>query len=507
MPARRDERQDTIPDIGRDTTAAMRNSLVLLLAACGGEPRVATPHAPIAPVARAQVAPVPWNLAFERGCHGSMTAPIVAPDQTLFGLCDAVFAYETGEYAGEFPVGAMAFVGAGILAESYSGRGLELDARSLDAGMGRGTVLSPDRTRALTVIEDGKQRTILLVALPSLDKLAAVSVTGGAQLGFLAGGTPIVLAHGTVSRLEGTKLVTIANAPRGIERMTVAHGGTRAVIARDARRAIVELPTWRELLTLPPPGDDEVRPEEGIALSDRGDRVAFVTGESLVIAAIDPVRGLVELHRRPFGMPEGLTFSPDGKSLLARAGMAMQVLREGAATRILAPVYRPALPPGFTLTFERGGTGDSGDGIERHDGGEELMQAGAFARYRNDDVTVTAYATDAAELGTSATSLDVWAARAVARHHDNPARSKRWLTSRGRALEYATFVRDGCDPVDRYIRVDERDGIVVRVEIEVPPGWSRKRVLPQLHAFFDGAFGAPKQRELAAAPRPPRGGC
>jgi len=484
----------------------MRNSLVLVLAACGAEPRVA-PRAPVTPIARAQVAPVPWDLAFERGCYGSMTAPIVAPDQTQFGLCDAVFAYETGEYAGEFPVGGMAFVGDGVLAESFSGRGLELETRSLAAGMGRGTVLSPDRTRALTVIEDGTQRTILLVALPSLDKVAAVAVTGGAQLGFLAGGTPIVLAHGTVSRLEATKLVTLANAPRGLERMTVAHGGTRAVIARDGHRAIVELPGWRELVALPPPGDDEVRPEEGIALSDRGDRVAFVTGASLVIAAIDPVRGLVELHRRPFGMPEGLTFSPDGKSLFARAGMGMQVLREGAAARVLAPVYRPTLPPGFTLTFERGGTGDSGDGIERHDSGEELMQAGAFARYRSDDVTVTAYATDAAELGTSATSLDVWAARVVARHNDNAVRSKRWLTSSGRALEYATFVRDGCDPVDRYIRVDERDGIVVRVVVEVPPGWSRKRVLPRLHAFFDGAFGAPKQRELAAAPPPPRGGC
>ncbi|HEY5935311.1 MAG TPA: hypothetical protein VIU61_11765, partial [Kofleriaceae bacterium] len=199
---------------------------------------------------------------------------------------------------------------------------------------------------------------------------------------------------------------------------------------------------------------------------------------------------------------------PDGTTLRARNHTMMEVLREGAPRRDpFDPKYDPVMLKGVTKTFQRGGTGDAGDGIEHHDGGEELLPAGVFARWRDDDTTVTAFVSDAAELGTSATSIDVWADRVLARHGDTPVRSKRWLTRTGRALEYATFVRDGCDPVDRYIRVEERDALVVRVEIEVPPGWPRKKVLPRLQRFFDRAFGAPKQRELAVAPPPPRRGC
>lgn len=520
MPARRENRQDTIPDmarIGRATTTTMRNWLVLVIAACGS-PSVAPRPPAIVPVDVAPAVPTAWNLAFERACRGSNTTPFASPDQKYIGLCDALFTYDTGEYAGALPIGATAFLaGDAVLSESFRGAGLEIDpipgtaatrSRSFGTGMGRGTVIAPDRTRALTVIEDRSQRSLTLVALPTLEKLDAVRLDPGErELGFLADGTPIIHAAGVVSRLVGGTLVPLT-APRGIERITVASGGTRAVITRAGRRAVVELPTWRELVALPPPGENEVRPDEALALTARGDRVAFTTGPYLIIAAIDPRRGLVELHRRAFGMAEGLAFSPDGRTLLARNHNTLEVLREGAPRRDpFDPEYDPVLLKGVSQTYQRGGVGDAGDGIEHHDGGEELLPAGAFARWRDDDTTVTAFATDAGELGTSATSLDVWAQRVLARHGDTAARSKRWQTATGRALEYATFVRDGCDPVDRYIHVEERDGIVVRVEIEVPPGWPRKKVLPRLETFFDRAFGAPNKRELAAAPPPPRGGC
>ena len=510
MPARRPGGKDTIPDI----------LLVLALAGCGSAPPSARPPAPAVaqPIVRAA-----WGVAFERGCRGSLTPPVVSPDQKYLGLCDAVFAYDGGRYLGRLPAGAVAFVaGDGVLSESFRGEGVELEpiagttrtvARTLGRGRASTTTMSPDRTLALAVLEEHGRHAVVLLALPALARQSSAPVAGEAQIGFFADGTPIVLAGHVVSRLEADRLVPIAGAPRDLDAIAVAAGGTRAIVTRgNGARAIVELPSWREVVALPAPGDNEIRPEEGVALAERGDRVAFVTGASLVIAEIAHDR-LVELHRRPFDQPEGLAFSRDGRSLFAKSGRSMLALREGLTARAAAvPVYRPALPKHFTLVFERGGTGDRGDGIARYDDGEELLEADAFAYYRNDDdyVTVTVYAHDPAELAAPGDTLDTWAERVVARYGERTLaarKTKRWITTSGRALEYATFVRDGCDPHDRYTHVEERDGIVYRVEVTVPPGLRRKHVLPRLHAFFDAAFSAPKQRELAVAPAPPRGGC
>lgn len=445
----------------------------------------------------------------------------------MIGLCDAVFTFDVGQYVGSLPVGAAALIdGPGVVSESYGGLGIEVEplagtdsitSRTLGRGMGRRTVLSRDRTVGATVLEANGGYSVRVFSVPALDERSSAPIEPPMRetdLGFLADGTLLVLANHVVSRIEAGKLVAVRGAPEGLLAMRVASGGTTAVVVRKGgQRVVVELPSWREMILLPPAPDDETRPLDGVALSDSGRRVAFSHDAGLSIAEIAE-GARVELHREVLERVEALTFSPDEKTVLAKGPQTMTVFRENAPIRPRSVLsYAPLAPKGFELVFERGGRGDAGDGIERWDGGEELLEAGVFVRYRNESTTVTVSAFDAAEFGDERLSLAGWAAKVIGRDvglgGEGACTGRRsWRTDRGRALEYAQYRRDGCDPTDNYVHVEERGGLVYRVEVEVAPGTPRRKVLPYLQAFFDGAFAAPRQkRDLAEAPAPRSGPC
>ncbi len=471
-----------------------------------------------------------WALAFERACLGSGTAPLISPDQTLIGACEAVFTFDAGEYRGELPIGARAFLDSTlVIADSLGGQGVELAPilggdpkreRVLGRGSGDGTIVSPDGKQALSVLErrdHGAVVSVVLLSLPSLAVRAELTLpaTAAADVAFDADGTPFVVANDEcttsadgratcasrrLSRFEAGGLVSVPAAPRDLHAVRFARRAARAIVVhQNGRRAVVALPSWTEVVALPDVGDDDTWPESTVAISSDGARVVYLDAGDLVIADVD-IGTRNERYRRTYPDAEGFELSGDGKSVLARTVGSVAMIREGARASRTAAGPAPQIfpPPGFALTWRRGGAAD------RAEEGGGLLPFGAVERYRSeDDGMLTVSVLDPRELGTADTPFDVWLSRVRIRHADADASElRRWTKPSGRGVELAWFQRHGCDHADHYLRIEERDGVLHVIDLEVAPGTSNAVLGPLLHVLFDRPTddGAAPRRLVAAAP-------
>lgn len=162
-----------------------------------------------------------------------------------------------------------------------------------------------------------------------------------------------------------------------------------------------------------------------------------------------------------------------------------------ATVRLLAN-YRVDLPEGF---------------VESQPGDEE---PGVVAHYWREDPYVEVYvtATMADAYGGAAAALDQWSARILKDHHEDFLFEKIavWSTPEGRAFEAVHFLREGCNPSDRYVRYIERSGLLYRVQVAFPPGTPKGKVAPFLRTFFDAAMGPPPTERVVAVSPPPQDG-
>src|SRR5690606_21906179 len=226
-------------------------------------------------------------------------------------------------------------------------------------------------------------------------------------------------------------------------------------------------------------GDDESR--SALAIDARGTRFAYHDGGLRVVELV--AGRAVELHHAPSVAATSLVFSPDGKWLLAESSDDVVVLGEGAQPERAIATRYPAPPKGFRASMIE-------DGVQTFtsfESSSEVVWANQIARYQSDDqrVDVTVFASDAAELGRDG-DLTAWVHAAFARYEgeSQPDETLRvWRAGNRRSLEYASFVRDGCDPVDRYVRLTQDGGTLYRVMVEVPPGTERGAVGPLLKQF------------------------
>jgi DNA-binding beta-propeller fold protein YncE len=531
-------------------------AVVCLLSGCA---RGATTRAPVggapAPIAAPSATTgtpstaAPWAVAYERACIGSETAPFVDAKQTLIGFCDAVFSFDEGTRLGALPVGASDFAGEReVIGGSYSGLGVEISpvlgrrpeaVRSFGGGSGRSVALSPDGKRAIAVLDD---REVVVLALPNLERLDGAPLEGGPlQTGFLADGTPVVLAeHGCVTQAvacegEGTCSRTdcdgwaLSRVARGalvdmgpqfatVQLMSFARNGSRAVVERDDRsRAVVALPSGDELVELPSGDDDRRFDDAPFALSDAGDRVAYFAEGQLVIAALGSGTtggaAMTPLHSVPFASASSIAFSPDGRTVLVKTIYGMIAFREGAPERA-APesAYAVTPPAGFHEVFRRQTPVSVDRPLEDDLNEDSWSPSGAVTQFRGgDDIWVTVSMLDPRELGDANVPIAEWAEHAASTDGEGPNRVENvhtWNGPGGRALEYVRFVRTGCEPSDDYVRFTERDGAVYRVEIAAPPGTPRGVIAPLEHVFFDAPLGEPTAERAFATPAPvPPGPC
>ena len=524
------------------------------LAGCTATTTTVVPAAPAAPPTPQAVATAsapalerpspPWTVLFERACKGSVTDAVVSRAEELLAYCSGLFSLPRGEFRSTLPIGALAFVDDGrLLTQSYEGTGLELvslpgapETPLVTTGEGsvEAAALAPNRKRVAAVIALDDVVSARIYALPTLEEVLRAPVTGAAhrtELGWLADGTPLVLADPAcalsdvpctdakraVYRVAAGKVEPLGPSFTGVEHMAVADNGSRAlVLFDDGRRAVLGLPAGETLATLPSlPADEEWLDMSALGLDAKGERLAFFEGRDLIIAELRP-SGLRELARAPELAAEVLAFSADGRTLYAADSYRVAVVREGAPeTPLRLAGYRPRLPEGFVMTYERGAPpppdadAPMGVAIERVESegeivGESVLPFGTLVRYRDEETTVTVVTGDLDELPPRETPLSEWADAVLARDlgdSDEPAQAQRsWQRGAERSLEYAVFVRDGCDPVDVYARVTEHDGVLYRIEIVVAPGSPRSVVEPLLRVFLDAPLGPPDDARAFTTP-------
>ena len=78
-----------------------------------------------------------------------------------------------------------------------------------------------------------------------------------------------------------------------------------------------------------------------------------------------------------------------------------------------------------------------------------------------------------------------------------------WGEPGARAVEYHEQARAACPPADRFVRIQERDGWLWRIEVDVPPDTADAVALPLVARFIDGFAGAPPRRAPRVQPAPP----
>jgi hypothetical protein len=238
-----------------------------------------------------------------------------------------------------------------------------------------------------------------------------------------------------------------------------------------------------------------------------------------------------EVTRVARAEPDALVFAPDGAALYLATRDRVLAWREGATERLIpVPRYEATPPKGFLAA--RASCKPRGDEapvvdddrcraeqLGLRDGGllslgedhEMMMPEGHVKAFVAKDEFMEVYVTahDASAYG----GLDgkAWAERAI---HADPmgdvygARDS--LRMRGeRSFYYSQFRREGCDPVDAYVHVVEREGLLYFVRIEVPPDYPQKKLAPLFRAFVDEPFGsdAKEARALEKPPGKPEGPC
>jgi hypothetical protein len=503
------------------TTAIWIASVGAFACTSGAAPSTPPPAAPAAQVGSDERAATPrsrrapaWAIAYERECRGSITPPRIAPSSNIFTLCDAAFELESGAFRSNVPIGLLALLDDRLaLFDDHSDGGLVLAAiddleghsvRRAEGGSPAMVALSLDGKRAAT-LEDGQPSWELVVR--ELSSLRALSRTSLESYGtddlvaFIDAGDPIVLTDRDCRRVEcGQQCERRECRSRGLFRATPAGlvslgprfdrvarmsaSSRRALIVRDdGQREIVALPDGKPILSLPPLPRDADEEAHAIAIDPGGERFAYVDA-GLRIAKLAGGRA-IELHHAPALNPTSLFFSTDGKWLLAALADDVAVLHEGARPK-------PVLPPTYSVPANvRAGLLV----LSALEPSDELGSAHQIRQFVSDDgsVDVSVFASDPAELGHDR-GTSRWTRAALDRYEggaEGLARVKSWTRGQLRSLEYASFVRQGCEPVDRYVRITEKDGIVYRVVVEVPPGSERAFVQPLLQRFFDQPLGAP----------------
>jgi len=501
-------------------------------------PAPVTPESP-PPVAAAPAAP--WGVAYQRECRGSITPPVIAANGETFTLCSQHYSAD-GLFLGRVEIGAFALLGSDrLLRGSYSGRGLVLGpldsedgAVATERGFIERAVVNATSTRVVTVVREAPgSATVEVRELPSLKRVdsAAVHLHGVVSVGLLADGSAMVASDDgcvifdkqcgrdkcasttctgrSVKRLSGGALMPMG-AFDGVESFTTSADGTKAVVNRaGGARTLVSLPGGTVELALPNANGSAV-----VGLDRSASRIAFQDGGDLVVGALE-FGSLKELHREPSATEsEDLVFSPDGRTLYAGNARRVVVLRENEpAHRPLTAEYEPKLPADFQPSRIEV---EEGIKLERVIANGEMVSETALspstiARYRSHEVEVNVEADDPRELGRATGDLARWTERALNRDaltRDHVSSLRAWQGASGRSLEYAHFIREGCDPQDVYVRLEERAGTLYVVRVSVPPGWSKQKVAPILEAFFDGPLGRPEEKRVfAKAPSPMTGPC
>lgn len=486
------------------------------------------PPAPAPPPEPPAPPPAPWALVFERGCHDSITPPVLSPDGAAVASCGALFSADRGRFLGRAPANLRALLDGGravVDPHETSGPGVvepgrEQPRTAPGGGSIHGLAFSPDRARVLSLETDrlNGDRSLILRELPSLKELRRTSLGPGPTvdpvLGFLPDGRELFLGavgctiedcttaadkkqNRGCSRprcpepallvIEGGKAAPLSPALGAITTAVLA--GERALLVRaDGAVAVVELPSGREIAALPWPKDVE---PSALALAPGGDRAAVAAdGRLAVFARAGASYQQVLDARRPF--TRTLAFAADGRSLYT--GDDLSAYREGATPpAVAADALDLTPPPGFTR-IPRTAEGFAWDG------GSRSVPLGAVAYYREEKhgAEVMVVALDAGEHD-PASDAGTWA-RAVAaretpyvRFEAKPKKGDPRLTAWGEpgargAL--VVFTGDGCDPMDHHIRFQEREGRLWVVTLMSAPGLSEKRLTAWRAAFMDAPLGA-----------------
>jgi hypothetical protein len=199
-----------------------------------------------------------------------------------------------------------------------------------------------------------------------------------------------------------------------------------------------------------------------------------------------------------------LAFDATGELLVA-SGDGLNLVRRTREEPVRSdpPAY-PIRDPGFAI-----------EDCARSDSTIECSadhQLRARANAEPHHVVVTAHAFAATELARFRTPGD-WIAAARARFHFDAADIAAgldlglvtWGAPGARALEYHHQDRASCPSVDRFVRIQERDGWLWRIEVAVPPDTADAIALPVVRTFIDDFAGAPPSRKPRVLPGPTTG--
>lgn len=285
--------------------------------------------------------------------------------------------------------------------------------------------------------------------------------------------------------------------------VAIAAGGDLAAIVRkDGSAALVRLPSGESLAPLPAQGDTAIA---AIAVSPKGDRIAVgVDGHLRVYARTGA--SFVEVLDDARRSTSSLAFAADGRALFA--GDTLAVYREGAgAKKAPALPYEVTLPAGFERLVER----DGGLVFRKSTGSEWAVPEGLIAMFAEarHGASATAMALDADELGSEGDAA-TWGRRVSARllpgvplekaGDSDSATLEAWGDEPGSRSVELHFVGHGCEDVESFYRVAERDGGLYEVHLRIEGELGKKRITPWLRAFLDAPLGAPPSRAGATAP-------
>lgn len=488
-----------------------------------------TPSAPPLPSASSVVATkpaAPWGLAYRRSCTSSITAPVLSLDGATVSSCGANFGADKGRFLGPAPSGLLARLPEDrAVTDEYGNGGLAVvssDGSVVRDPGGRPShvALSPDGARIVSL----EGRSLYVREVPSLRRVRVTELgpgPSGGTVGFLADGREAVFAsypcvpgvcRGTKSTqscdaakcsgpglfaVDHGTLALVSPALTELEHVALSNRGDTAVIVRhDHTAALVALPSGAVVAKLPSLGDEHGRElaVSALAVSAEGDRVAVATEGELRIFGREGGT-FIELFASATPAVSSLTFAADGRSLYT--GHALAVYREGATPHALTvPRYSPDLPAGFERLERRGDVFVSAN----HPDGERSAEGlSAVFEDQRQSTTITVRVHDSEELDGSGDAA-AWGGRVATRLFPGlplateAERSKvayqTWGDARGGRSMALHQLESGCETVETFHRVLERDGVILHVEISTLGRLKKDRMEALRKAALDGPLGA-----------------
>jgi hypothetical protein len=424
-----------------------------------------------------------------------------------------VFDGESGVYLGRARLGVMTFLAPDrVLRNSYGAKGL-VRSSALEADVVSEQVIGGKFPELVAVSLDRKHIIVLekdFAASSSQQALVVRNLVDGTEemrlpitetvlaVGFAHDGQPLVATElGLFAPRNGGLAPRRAGKLRGC---AISADGTRAILtSRDGSRSLVRLPAGKVVQALPSASGEASVTADG-ALASRGKTVALVTQKGLEILDLEHPESIALLPS--IDGIRHLSFGRDDGELLVDTDGQVHVLRRGLMPQPdPAVTYEPRLPPDFKSPERRGGE-LSFDHFEKS---TEMAPPNLVARYfsAKQDATVNVDWFEPGEFDAGGADLERWKALILAREgiESNQVIARVWQIESGRVVEFADFRRDGCDPMDHYVRYAERDRVVLRMELTVPPGTPLTRVRPLLKEFFDEPTGAPPAKRQLASPR------